>query len=156
MPVARVVCRELRLAPEPVRLESARMPDPHSDDALMALAVEGQDAAYVQLVERYQQRVRGFCRMILRDPTLAYDVAQEIFLKICASRNFFSWSHATRAVRVPGLGSHAEASVAVDPAEDVKEQRLRTIESALCQLPEHFRVPLTLLVEGMRSSESHA
>lgn len=61
-------------------------PDAPADDALMQRAAVGDTHAFCELIERYQARVRGFCRVLLRDEVLAYDLSQEVFLKIWTHR----------------------------------------------------------------------
>lgn len=70
------------------------------DRALVARAVDGERAAFGELVERYQKRVYSVAYGILRSREDAWDVAQEAFVK--AYRNldrfegqssFFTWMY---------------------------------------------------------------
>jgi RNA polymerase sigma-70 factor (ECF subfamily) len=140
------------------------------DDALMQRAAAGDEVAYGVLVERYQRRLRGFCRVMLRDEVVAYDLAQDVFLKIWSSRAKYrargrfkeflfivarntcrSYARKRAVYDLLGFSSGIEqlerASVADAPEQ---EQQLRSVELALLRLPERFRVPLTLrFVEGL-------
>jgi RNA polymerase sigma-70 factor (ECF subfamily) len=42
---------------------------------------QGHRDAFADLVRKYQTRVRGYCRSVLRDAVEAEDAAQEVFLK---------------------------------------------------------------------------
>jgi RNA polymerase sigma-70 factor (ECF subfamily) len=141
------------------------------DDALMCLAAAGQTQAYVALVERYQRRIRGFCRMLVRDEVVAYDLAQDVFLKIWAKRagyrargrfKEFLFTVARNACRSYGrrrvmyelLGFAAQPEPTLEREDCEREQRLQCIEAALLSLPERFRVPLSLrFVEGLDYAE---
>jgi RNA polymerase sigma-70 factor (ECF subfamily) len=69
------------------------------DDAeLVGLALRGSQDAYAELVRRHQRPVYGLALRLVRDPTLAEDLAQEAFLKAFRSlatfapdRRFSSW-----------------------------------------------------------------
>jgi hypothetical protein len=51
------------------------------DDAqLVALVRKGHDHAFDMLVERYQSRLLGFCRQMLKSTEDAEDVLQEVFV----------------------------------------------------------------------------
>ena len=43
--------------------------------------LEGNREAYAELIQAYQAKVLRLCSALLRDPTLAQDAAQDIFLK---------------------------------------------------------------------------
>ncbi|HET6335916.1 MAG TPA: RNA polymerase sigma factor [Polyangiales bacterium] len=159
-------------------MPAAGQQDVPGDDALMTLAAAGHQHAYVRLVERYELRIRGFCRMLTRDETLAYDLAQEVFLKIwkrreqyrpegrfkeylfTVARNECRSMQRKRAVLdffglSPNLEqlASAQAAALVEPADDDQE-RLQLLGAALTRLPEKFRVPLTLrFVEGLDYAE---
>ena len=54
-----------------------------SDEELMRAAAHGNRNAFEWLYERYYNRIVLFCRQLLRNnPTLAEDIAQEVFLII--------------------------------------------------------------------------
>ena len=57
---------ELRAAAEPV---------------VAALAIAGDDAAYAELVRRRHAQIRGLLRRLCREPALADDLAQQVFLQ---------------------------------------------------------------------------
>ncbi len=52
-----------------------------SDEELVAASLEGKNQAFAELVRRYETRIRGYCAQMLRNPSLAEDIAQETFLK---------------------------------------------------------------------------
>jgi RNA polymerase sigma factor (sigma-70 family) len=51
-----------------------------SDVAVVALAMNGDDAAFGELVRRRQEAIRNLFRRMTRDPTLADDLAQQAFV----------------------------------------------------------------------------
>ncbi|MFM9042677.1 MAG: RNA polymerase sigma factor [bacterium] len=51
-----------------------------SDENLVALTREGHQSAFETLVSRYQGRLLGFCRQMLRSTEDAEDVLQEVFV----------------------------------------------------------------------------
>jgi RNA polymerase sigma factor (sigma-70 family) len=57
-----------------------------SDDALLAGMAVGDEEAAVAFVRRFQRRVYGLALSMVRDPSLAQDIAQETFLR--------AWRHA--------------------------------------------------------------
>ena len=60
------------------------MRDP--DVQLMLRVQDGDDAAFGELVEAYQNRMIGIFRHLLRDPEAAEDLAQEAFLRVYRAR----------------------------------------------------------------------
>jgi RNA polymerase sigma-70 factor (ECF subfamily) len=65
----------------------ATMPDQTDPDAVLMLRVKrGDRAAFVELVEKFQQPLFNFVFRTLRDETEAEDVAQNTFLQVWKSR----------------------------------------------------------------------
>jgi RNA polymerase sigma-70 factor (ECF subfamily) len=65
----------------------ATMPDQTDPDAALMLRVKrGDRAAFVELVEKFQQPLFNFVFRTLRDDTEAEDVAQNTFLQVWKSR----------------------------------------------------------------------
>ena len=148
-----------------------------SDDQLMELASAGDQRAYVQLVERYQRRVRGFCRVLLRDETLAFDLSQEVFLKIWTARTRYrprgrfkeylftvarnscrSYMRKRAVIELLGLpaewGQRSQAAALTACDDRAYEETLQRVELALLRLPPQFREPLSLrYVEGFDYAE---
>ncbi|HVE87172.1 MAG TPA: sigma-70 family RNA polymerase sigma factor [Myxococcales bacterium] len=147
-----------------------------TDDALMALAAQDDQAAFVSLVRRYERRIRSFCRLLLRDEVQAHDMAQEVFLKVWEKRRAYrpggrmkeylftiarhhcQSAARKRAVRAwLGLDEVPEEQLqrppdAVSALEEA--QTMALVSAALHRLPEKFRVPLALrFVEGMPYEE---
>lgn len=68
------------------------------DADLVADALDGSQAAFRQLLERYQRPVFGLIQRMVRDASLAEDLAQEVFVKAFRAlstfdrrRKFSSW-----------------------------------------------------------------
>jgi RNA polymerase sigma-70 factor (ECF subfamily) len=56
-----------------------------AEPAVIAMAVAGDRAAFVELIRRRQHGVRRFMRQLCRDQTLADDLAQQVFLRMWRS-----------------------------------------------------------------------
>jgi RNA polymerase sigma-70 factor (ECF subfamily) len=57
-----------------------------ADDLLMIAAAQGDRAAFATLVARYESHVRSYCGAILHHETQAWDAAQDVFLRLWATR----------------------------------------------------------------------
>ena len=57
-----------------------------ADDLLMIAAAQGDRTAFATLVARYERYVRSYCGAILGHDTQAWDAAQEVFLRLWATR----------------------------------------------------------------------
>jgi RNA polymerase sigma-70 factor (ECF subfamily) len=144
----------------------------------MALAAQGDQAAYVTLVRRYERRIRAFCRLMLRDEVLAADVAQDVFLKVWEKRRDYRpggrmkeylFTIARHHCRSAARKRTVRAWLGLDevPEEQlhrghlpesyealVEAQTFALVASAMHSLPDKFRVPLALrFVEGMPYEE---
>jgi RNA polymerase sigma factor (sigma-70 family) len=64
-----------------------------AEGALVALAMNGDDAAFGELIRRRQNAIRQMLRRLTRDPALADDLAQQAFLR--------AWK-SIRTLRSPG------------------------------------------------------
>ncbi|MGC4116315.1 MAG: RNA polymerase sigma factor [Myxococcales bacterium] len=151
--------------PLPAVATETRAREP-SDDALMTLAVGDDPRAFTLLVARYETRVRGFCRMLLKDDATARDVAQDVFTRVWEGRGRYRpqghfkellftvarnrCRSTLRAQRFRAFfgatakSAEAERSGADQSQAMEAEQRRRLIAAALEKLPEKFRVPLAL------------
>lgn len=146
-----------------------------ADDALMAAAAHGDARAFVELVKRHEVRVRSFIACVLGDRTLAKDLTQQVFLQLWESRRryrangrFREWVFTIaknvcrsqqRRAWVRGLFGAAPNETQTRAEEGTEAKLLRAeanaqVQHALRQVPEHFRVPLTLrFVEGLEYDE---
>ena len=57
------------------------MADTLEDFDIILDVLTGNRNAYAEIVRRYEQRVRSYCAMTLRDTLAAEDAAQEVFIK---------------------------------------------------------------------------
>jgi RNA polymerase sigma-70 factor (ECF subfamily) len=72
--------------------------EPDPDAALMIRVKRGEDDAFAELVDKYKQPVKNLVWRIIRDPTEAEDVAQNVFVQVFksasryqASAKFSTW-----------------------------------------------------------------
>jgi RNA polymerase sigma factor (sigma-70 family) len=137
-----------------------------SEVSIVALAMNGDDAAYGELMRRRQGAVRNLLRRLTRNPALADDLAQQTFLQ--------GWQ-AIRGLKAPGafggwlrklavnfwlqnarsakeeLPLEEDLSVAA-PRSAVSEQL--DLDAALAQLPRDVRLCIVLAYnEGMSHAE---
>jgi RNA polymerase sigma-70 factor (ECF subfamily) len=57
-----------------------------ADDLLMIASAQGDRAAFAMLVSRYEGHVRSYCGAILHHENQAWDAAQDVFLRLWATR----------------------------------------------------------------------
>lgn len=122
----------------------------------------GQEAAFVELYDKYAPEVLGFLTRLVRDPALAEDVLQTAFLSFVRARDRYqpaagvrAWIFAIAAnagrdalrrrksrredlVGDEPLSRHADPTVSSDPVMG------HTLEVALAQLPDDQREAVLL------------
>ena len=146
------------------------------DEELMALSIDGQRAAFQELVERYQDRAFHTARGVVGNSETAREVAQEAFLKVYASRarfdlkrRFSSWFYrilrnlAVDRVRRQSAGTPGAASSIEGDWNDgsrgpaaaaSREERRAAVHRILADIPAKFREVLALRdIEGMSCAE---
>jgi RNA polymerase sigma-70 factor, ECF subfamily len=135
-----------------------------TDEALLAAHLRGDPDAFGQLVARHERRVYGLCLRILGSREDAEDATQEAFLaalrKAASFRQaaaFTTWLYrvavnaATDQARRRGRArltplDPEDVGLAADPAGDPGElvATAVTVQTALAQVPEEFRVAVVL------------
>jgi RNA polymerase sigma-70 factor (ECF subfamily) len=150
-------------------------PDP---DAELMLAFQGGDAsAFRKLFERYARAMVAFCHHFVRNAARAEELAQDVFLKVHASRDryrpdarFKTWlyriasNHCLNevrgaALRRPPEGEPAEldrlAGSAPTPEQALEGAALeRAVRAVLVRLPEKQRAAFVLCrLEGLSYEE---
>ncbi len=153
-----------------------------SDAELVARALAGSQAAYAELVRRYERPLYSLIVRMVRDPSAAEDLAQEVFVKAIRAlrsydpeRKFSSWlfkiAHNTTIdqLRRKGLDTEplesdddeldpirslADHSIA-DPEEDLRRRQLgAALDKAVAGLrPEYREVMLLRFREGLPYEE---
>ncbi|MFO7564464.1 MAG: sigma-70 family RNA polymerase sigma factor [Enhygromyxa sp.] len=134
------------------------------DEALVERAGNGGDkAAFAELVRRHQGKVRGLLLRLTGNPTLADDLAQEVFLRAYRGlvgfegrSRFSTWiyriaynvflNHRARSKELAALPQGFESSAAAPEGElspgryDIRSD----LAAAIVRLPERYRVVVTL------------
>lgn len=147
-----------------------------ADDALLALAGQGDGAACRMLVERHLGSVLAIARRMLGNAADAEDLAQDVFLTVWREAaawrpgraRFTTWLYRVttnrcldRLRRRPMLPLEA-AGDPPDPAADAPTQMARAetaarVEAALAALPERQRAAITLChYQGLGNIEASA
>jgi DNA-directed RNA polymerase specialized sigma24 family protein len=112
-----------------------------SEISIVLLAMNGDDAAYGELVRRRQGAIRNLLRRLTREASLADDLAQQTFVH--------GWQ-SIRHLKSPGaFGGWLRAE---HPAATVSRQL--DLDAALAQLPRDARLCIVLAYnEGMTHRE---
>jgi RNA polymerase sigma-70 factor (ECF subfamily) len=135
-----------------------------SDEVLLAAHLRGDPAAFGQLVARHERRIYGLCLRILGNREDAEDATQEAFVAALRKASSFrraaafsTWLYriavnaATDQARRRGRARLAaldpeDAGLAVDRGGELGEvvAAAVTVQTALAQVPEEFRVAVVL------------
>lgn len=143
------------------------------DDLLLARVASNDAAAFRTLVERHVDRAYGLALRILRNPTDAEDVAQDVMLKVWTQRGswqtgrakFSTWLY--RVVTNRCLDLHRrprtedidQVPESADNRPDAVDRIQRTevtslLDTAMGQLPEQQRIALILsYTDDLRNAE---
>jgi RNA polymerase sigma-70 factor (ECF subfamily) len=150
-----------------------------SDEQLLEQFLQGDEAAFEQIVERHEARLRNTAFGLLRDRALAEDVAQESFLQAYRGAASFrgqgrvrNWLYRIVVNRardeLRSIRRRSEIAVAEPEAEEALEgwrignaegearanELRRQLAGALARMREEHRTPLVLRdVEGLTYSE---
>lgn len=138
------------------------MVPPH-DAELMTRWQRGDEAAFEQLVRRWQQPMARFLFRLTGCAETVHDLCQEVFLRLYAARagyrengNFSGWLYrvalnvardaARRRRHLPALLERAEPVDPGAPAEAIYQRRelAHLVAEAVAELPEPLRVVLAL------------
>lgn len=156
---------------------------PDSDEAVLArftdasLSTGQREAAFHELVHRYQRRLFAICVRVLGSPSDAEDAVQETFVRLARGAESFrgdaklsTWlyrvarnvctDHVRYDARRPSTPVEDITAVGTEPvADDVigARETAMTVEAALAQLDEQSRMLLLLVaVEGLSYAEAAA
>lgn len=139
-----------------------------SDEALVTLTLEGQSAAFEEILRRYERQVYSLALRMMSNQEDANDVAQEIFIKIYnalprfdSERKFFSWMYKIALnVCYTALKKRPPENTTLDniidfapliPDRGVQpeiysemQETKGFVQQAISELPEKFKVPIIL------------
>jgi RNA polymerase sigma-70 factor, ECF subfamily len=145
------------------------------DHILIQRFLAGEVAAFNGLVERYYQRIDRLAQQVVRNPLVAEDITQEVFLRAYRAlphfrgeASFYSWvyritlnlclnylrqqAHRSFTAEEPDastLSSTADPSALLETQE-----RERLVRGAIDSLPAHYRVVIILRdLEGLSYQE---
>ncbi len=149
------------------------------DFEIILEVLAGNRDAYGEIVRRYQERIRGYCRMLLSNEAQAEDAAQEVFIKAYQSlakfrgnSSFSTWlyrinaNHCTDLLRksarqkteswdalLEKKGEKAEALFSAS-SEDRSLEQSELLTKILSYLPEKARTILLLReIQGLSYQE---
>lgn len=149
-------------------LDGDGLSDGLSDDVLMLAAAGGDQAAFAELVRRYEPTIRRLCRVMLASDDAARDMSQEVFLRAWRHRGRFDARGRARpflltiarnrcrdqlrkrrvrrlfAGRQEAAERLAQSEILSPDARLTARHERAAVLTALEQLPEKFRVPLVL------------
>lgn len=162
---------------------SAHADAPESDEAVLARFADAsrasseREAAFHELVQRYQRRIFAVCLRALGSPSDAEDAVQETFVRLARGAASFrgdaklsTWlyrvarnvctDHIRYDARRPSTPVEDITAVGTEPvADDVigARETAMTVEAALAQLDEQSRMLLLLVaVEGLSYADAAA
>jgi RNA polymerase sigma factor (sigma-70 family) len=157
-------CRD---RPSVIRRPPSSLLGAASEVAVVALAMNGDDAAFDELVRRRQEAIRNLFRRMTRDPALADDLAQQAFMLAWKSIRtlrspsaFGAWLRKLAVncwLQQARVKKHEvaldEAGVPEGPWVSTAAQRL-DLDGALATLPPDARLCVVLAYsEGMSHAE---
>ena len=144
--------------------------DKLSDEQLIKLFQEGNEGAYVQLVNNYKDRLYNFLYGIIRDVDSAEDLSQETFLKVFTHKDsyrgpykFSTWMYTIgknlaltelRKLKRRKTSSFTDINnrgedwgeiQVPDPAASIdivtsNKEKSQIIQKSICQLPQDFMI----------------
>ena len=138
---------------------------PIEEALLISRARDGDQAAFQQLVERYQGAVYNLAYRMLGDPGDAEDAAQEIFVRIYRqlgrydpARKFSTWTLAIatnfcidqlrrrrmQLVPLENIIPWARSRESGPEGEAITQEERDEVQRLITRLPEKYRAPLVL------------
>ena len=120
------------------------------DDGFVARALNGEEGAYKDLMEKYDRPIYFHVRKMIKEKELVEDLVQEVFMK--AFKNLSSYSNeyafSTWLYRYKTKDGELEIQLpdetyATDKAV-IKKERKKIVQDAIANLPEKYRAVIQL------------
>jgi RNA polymerase sigma factor (sigma-70 family) len=155
------------------------------DRILVERCLKGDEKAFEELLRMYRSSVFSICLRMVRNSTIAEDIAQEVFIKVFSALNrydptfpFSSWiNRITSNLCIDHLRREKERTISLDqpvggedddlliqvPSREAGPDRrmesnemMAALEEALGNLPEHYRIIVILRHQEQLSYEEIA
>ncbi|MCR6545460.1 RNA polymerase sigma factor [Dehalobacterium formicoaceticum] len=135
------------------------------DEELVVLCLQGNRDAFAELVKRYERQIYSLAYRLTNNYHDAIDLSQEVFLhlyrvldKFDGERKFFPWMYRIATnVCYNALKKKPKESTTLDQVMEFisddksqpeitfeKKEVQETVQKAIAELPENFRVPVVL------------
>jgi RNA polymerase sigma-70 factor (ECF subfamily) len=143
-----------------------------AEEVLIAQATTGDTAAFGELVDRYKSALVRHCYVIVRDPDVAQDVAQDSFIdayqylksyrpdkakfstwlfKIATNNALREIKTGARTTQLDDTAAHQIRSEHIGPSETAEHAELH---AAVMRLPDDYRAVVSMFYwEGMSYEE---
>ena len=125
--------------------------DAPSDEGLIALIAQGDEAALAALYDAYSGLLMGLGVKFLRDPGVAEDITHDLFVEIWRTASDFDPSRASARTWIM---MKARCRL-IDRVRRIKRRRTLLADSPERVMPEDFATPAPTHMEHRESARGH-